>query len=66
MDQLKTVKEVQAAKGELFDSLHDKATAIINVDDPMVLELSKSLQVKKITFGFKKPADVQASSIQNQ
>ena len=66
LDQLKTVKEVQAAKGELFDSLHDKATAIINADDPMVLELSKSLQVKKITFGIKQQADVQASDIQNQ
>ena len=66
LDQLKTVKEVQAAKGELFDSLHNKATAIINADDPMVLELSKSLQVKKITFGIKQRADVQANNIQNQ
>jgi len=66
LDQLKTVKEVQAAKGELFDSLQGDATAIVNADDPLVLELSKSLRVKKITYGIEQPADVRASDIQNQ
>jgi UDP-N-acetylmuramoyl-tripeptide--D-alanyl-D-alanine ligase len=66
LDQLKTVKDVQAAKGELFDSLSKEGTAIINADDPLVLELAKSLRVKKITYGIEQPADVQASNIQNK
>ena len=65
LDQLKTVKEVQAAKGELFNSLDDKGTAIVNVDDPLVFELANSLRIKKITYGIEQSADVQASEIQN-
>jgi UDP-N-acetylmuramoyl-tripeptide--D-alanyl-D-alanine ligase len=65
LDQLKTLKNVQSAKGELFDSLNDPATAIINADDPLVLELATSLKaaVKQTTFGIDNPADVKASGI---
>ena len=35
LDQLKTLKNVQAAKGELFESLNDQGTAIVNADDPL-------------------------------
>ena len=66
LGQLKTIKDVQAAKGELFDSLHKEGTAIVNADDPLVLELAKSLRIKKITYGIKEPADIQASDIQNK
>ncbi len=65
LDQLKTVKEVQTAKGELFNSLDEKGTAIVNADDPLVLELANSLRTKKITFGIDRAADVQAKDIQN-
>ena len=63
--QLKTLKNVQSAKGELFDSLDDEATAIINADDPLVLELATSLRtaVKRTTFGINNPADVTAHDI---
>jgi UDP-N-acetylmuramoyl-tripeptide--D-alanyl-D-alanine ligase len=65
LDQLKTLKNVQSAKGELFDSLNDNATAIINADDPLVLELATSLRaaVKQKTFGIENPADTRASGI---
>jgi UDP-N-acetylmuramoyl-tripeptide--D-alanyl-D-alanine ligase len=62
--QLKTLKNVQAAKGELFESLNVHGTAIVNADDPLVLELSKSLRAKQITFGIKNAADVKAENIQ--
>jgi UDP-N-acetylmuramoyl-tripeptide--D-alanyl-D-alanine ligase len=66
LDQLKTVKDVQAAKGELFDAITKEGTAIVNADDPLVLELAKSLRVKKITYGIEQSSDVQASNIQNE
>lgn len=66
LEKLKTIKEVQAAKGELFDSLGAEGTAIVNADDPLVLELAESLRIKKITYGIEKSADVRASDIQNQ
>ena len=66
LDQLKTIKDVQAAKGELFDAITKEGTAIVNADDPLVLELAKSLPVKKITYGIEQSSDVQASNIQNE
>lgn len=62
--QLKTLKNVQAAKGELFEGLNAHGTAIINADDPLVLELGRSLQAKQISFGIENPADVKAENIQ--
>jgi len=62
--QLKTLRNVQAAKGELFESLDEQGTAIVNADDPLVLELAKSLRIKKITFAINRPADVRAVAIQ--
>jgi len=61
---LKTLENVQAAKGELFEALNEHGTAIVNADDPMVLELGRSLRTKKITFGINNPADVKAENIQ--
>ena len=66
LDQLKTIKDVQAAKGELFDAITEEGTAIVNADDPLVLELAKSLRVKKITYGIEQSSDVQASNIQSE
>ena len=66
LDQLKTLENVQSAKGELFDALDDQGTAIINTDDPLVLELATSLRsaAKRTTFGINNKADVKASDIQ--
>lgn len=65
LTQLKTLKNVQAAKGELFEALSDHATAVINADDPLALELGRSLRAtKRITFGIDNHADVKADDIQ--
>ncbi|MCH8209032.1 MAG: UDP-N-acetylmuramoyl-tripeptide--D-alanyl-D-alanine ligase [Nitrospinae bacterium] len=61
--QLKTLKAVQAAKGELFQALSSEGTAVVNADDPLVLELSKTLRSRVVTFGIDKPADVTAADI---
>lgn len=64
--QLKSLKDIQSAKGELFDALTEESTAIVNADDPLVLELAKSLRAKTVTFGIDQPADVRASEIENK
>lgn len=64
--KLKNLKNVQAAKGELFEALGSGGTAIVNADDPLVLELAQSLRSRKITFGIHNPADVRAAGIQQQ
>ena len=64
--QLKSLKDIQSAKGELFDALTEQSTAIVNADDPLVLELARSLCAKMVTFGIDQPADVRASEIENK
>jgi UDP-N-acetylmuramoyl-tripeptide--D-alanyl-D-alanine ligase len=64
--QLKSLKDIQSAKGELFDALTEEGTAIVNADDPLVLELARSLRAKTVTFGIDHPADVRASEIENK
>lgn len=64
--QLKSLEDIQSAKGELFDALTEKSTAIVNADDPLVLELARSLRAKTVTFGIDQPADVRASEIENK
>ena len=64
--QLKNLKDVQSAKGELFDALTKEGTAIVNADDPLVLELARSLRARTVTFGIDQPADVRASEIESK
>lgn len=64
LERLKTVRDVQAAKGELFEALGPEQTAVVNADDPLILELAQTLRAKKITFGINNPADIKADSIQ--
>lgn len=64
--QLQTLKNVQAAKGELFAALNTQGTAIVNADDPLVLELSRSLRSKVVTFAIRNPADIRASDIRTR
>jgi len=61
--ELKDVRSVQSAKGELFAALGREGTAIVNADDPLVLELAGKLRSRVVTFGVDKPADVTAADI---
>jgi UDP-N-acetylmuramoyl-tripeptide--D-alanyl-D-alanine ligase len=63
MIELKTLKDIQAAKGELFQSLYADSTAIVNADDPLVYELAEKLRAEVITFGINNQADVRATDI---
>ena len=63
MVHLKTLKQVQAVKGELYEALSAEGTAIVNADDPLVRDLAKGLRARTITYGIDHPADVQASDI---
>ena len=64
--QLKNLKDIQSAKGELFDALTEEGTAIVNADDPLVLELGESIRTKAVTFGIDQHADVRASEIEHR
>lgn len=63
MIQLKSLKDIQNAKGELFKSLPQQATAVANADDPLVMELTQKLRAEVISFGIENKADVMATDI---
>ncbi len=62
---LKSVKNVQAAKGELFEALGEQDTAIVNADDPLVCELANALRARRISFGIGHPADVSGEAVRS-
>jgi UDP-N-acetylmuramoyl-tripeptide--D-alanyl-D-alanine ligase len=61
--RLKTLKNVQAAKGELYDALSKQGTAIVNADDPLVFELAKSVRSKVVTYGIHNPVAIAARAL---
>ena len=66
LENLPTVRDVQEAKGELFESLPEESTAIVNADDPLVLELSRSLRSNIVTYGIENSADIQADNVKQR
>ncbi len=66
MVHLKTIQDIQAAKGELFNALPENGTAIVNADDPLVLELAQTLRTRIITFSVESSADITAHNIQER
>lgn len=63
MVHLKTLKDVQTAKGELFEALPGHGTAVVNADDPLVRDLARNLRARVVTFGLDPAADVQARDL---
>lgn len=59
--QFKSVRDIAKEKGLLINKLPPKGVAILNADDPFVAEMKTT--AKKITFGIKNSADLQARNI---
>ncbi|MCP4682003.1 MAG: UDP-N-acetylmuramoyl-tripeptide--D-alanyl-D-alanine ligase [Desulfobacterales bacterium] len=55
---------VMHAKGELLDEIKKTGTAILNADDPRILNLAEKTQVPILFFGISKKAAVRALSIE--
>ncbi|MEK7688662.1 MAG: UDP-N-acetylmuramoyl-tripeptide--D-alanyl-D-alanine ligase, partial [Deltaproteobacteria bacterium] len=55
---LDSIEGVASAKGELFESMDDNGTAVINIDDPWLKKIAENISAKKITFSLKSKADV--------
>jgi len=57
------VERVKEEKGELFRSMRQDGTILVNQDDRLVVDLAGRFQGQKITFGVENPADVMAREI---
>lgn len=51
LEFFKNIKGVAEAEGELFEALRRNGTGFVNLDDPHIKELGRSLK-KKINYGF--------------
>jgi UDP-N-acetylmuramoyl-tripeptide--D-alanyl-D-alanine ligase len=63
LEFFRSLSAIADAKGELFRGLSEGATAVVNADDPLVLEQARSFSGRKLRFGVETEADVRASSI---
>lgn len=58
LEKLHTVENVAMAKGELFETMRQDGTVIINSEDPWCMELGRRYGGKRITFGMQNDCDV--------
>ena len=58
IEGLGSLEGVARAKAELFAGLPENAVAVVNLDDPLVMEKAEIFRGRKITFGFNHQADV--------
>lgn len=56
----KSLEGIAKEKKYLVSTLDKSGTAILNADDPLVLNMKKDTKAKVLTFGFSDNADVQA------
>ena len=60
---LKTLQNVAKAKGELFESLTADDYAVVNSDDPLIVELTQRCRAGKISYGLNPQAQITAVDI---
>jgi UDP-N-acetylmuramoyl-tripeptide--D-alanyl-D-alanine ligase len=60
-----SISEIADAKGELLHGLADGAVAVVNADDPLVLEQARKFSGRKIRFGLTDASDLRAREIRS-
>lgn len=58
-----SVEAIARAKGELLDGLRGDSVAVVNADDPHVLQQARRFSGRRLLFGFDKSADVRADEL---
>jgi UDP-N-acetylmuramoyl-tripeptide--D-alanyl-D-alanine ligase len=66
LEGFKSVETVREEKLDLFRNMPDTGVAIINLDDERLLVTDKDWRGKRVTFGFRKDADVSAEGIETK
>lgn len=63
LGRLGSREAIAAAKGELLEYLGDGGTAVLNADDPLVVEQSRRHRGRVLWYGFGPAADVRADEL---
>lgn len=64
LEGLGSLEAIARAKGELFEALSSEDWAVVNQNDPRILELATVCRSQNITFGLDPRAEVRAEDIQ--
>ena len=64
--RLGSLEAIASAKAELFEGLSPAATAVVNLDDPLLAPYAASLDCRVVTFGIDSAAEVRALDIVEQ
>ena len=65
MEAFDSIQGIAAAKRELIEALPSDGVAVLNFDDPLVLQFSGTHPGRTITFGFNAGADVRAINFED-
>ncbi len=63
LEGLGSIEGVMDAKGELLEEMKPSGTAVLNADDPRVLQLAGKMPGRILLFGLSKDAQIRAESI---
>lgn len=63
VEHLGSIENVAKAKAELIEGMKTNGVAVLNADDPRVLEMRNLTHGKTITYGIENQADVMAKNI---
>ena len=62
IEGLGNIVGVAQAKGELYANMKSRATAVVNLDDPLAEQVGNYFTGRHLTFGLKAPAEVRPSA----
>jgi UDP-N-acetylmuramoyl-tripeptide--D-alanyl-D-alanine ligase len=65
MEAFDSIEAVAAAKRELIESLPPDGIAVLNFDDPLVIQFRHAHPGRTITFGLNAGADIRAENVQD-
>ncbi len=63
LETMGTVERVADAKAEILKTLDENGCGIVNGDEPLILERSRGLRAKVVTFGFGKGCDIRPNRV---
>lgn len=63
LERLGTIERIAQAKRELVEALDETGTAILNLDDPLVMSMRSYTRARVFTYGLSNQADLWADAI---
>ncbi len=66
LERVGSIERIQAAKQELVEELPPNGVAVLNADDPRVVQMAAATRARVVQYGVSPEADVRAEGIESQ